>query len=133
MKFRLLEERCTGCQLCQLACSSVKEGSYGLKESRIRIFSPAKKRDLEIVVCRQCKNCKCIEACQYHAFKKDREDGGVFIDIEECQGCLACIDACPFGAVALHSKNNLPIVCDLCGGHPLCVEVCGREAIQTRR
>jgi anaerobic carbon-monoxide dehydrogenase iron sulfur subunit len=133
MKFRLLEKRCTGCQLCQLACSSVKEGSYGLKQSRIRILSSSRKREPKIVVCRQCKKCKCIEACPYNAFRKDGEVGGIYIDFEECQACLACVEACPFGAVALDLKNNLPMVCDLCGGHPPCVEVCGREAIQTRR
>lgn len=130
MKFKVSEKRCTGCQLCQLACSSAKEGSYGLKQSRIRILSPPKRRESKIIVCRQCKTCKCIEACQYNAFKRDENVGGVVIDIGECQACLACIDACPFGAVSLHSKDNLPMVCDLCGGQPPCVEVCASGAIR---
>jgi len=132
MRFKVSEKRCTGCQLCQMACSLVKEERYSLNRSRIRVFPSLREKGPKIVVCRQCKQCKCIEACQYDAFKRDEETGGVAIDFEGCQACLACIDACPFGAVTLHPKKNLPMVCDLCGGRPVCVPVCPPEAIRGR-
>ena len=130
MKFKVSEKWCTGCQLCQLACSSAKEGGYSLKQSRIHVLSSLENKGPKIVVCRQCKTCHCIEACPYQAFRRDGKTGGVSIDLDGCQACLACIEACPFGAVTLHSKNHLPMVCDLCGGRPPCVEVCAPRAIQ---
>jgi Fe-S-cluster-containing hydrogenase component 2 len=130
MKFRVSEKKCTGCQLCQLACSAVKEENYSLKKARIHISFPLKEKGPQIVVCRQCKKCKCMEACQYGAFKKDERTGAVYVDSRECQACYACLDACPFGAVTLHSKSGLPVVCDLCGGDFPCMEVCGSGAIQ---
>ena len=130
MKFKVSEKRCTGCQLCQLACSSAKEGGYSLKQSRIHVLSSLENKGPKIVVCRQCKKCKCVEACQYGAFKKDERTGAVHVDSRECQACNACLDACPFGAVTLHPKSGLPVVCDLCGGDVPCAEVCGSGAIQ---
>jgi anaerobic carbon-monoxide dehydrogenase iron sulfur subunit len=130
MKLRVSEKKCTGCQLCQLACSAVKEGNYSLREARIHISFPFKEKGPKIVVCRQCKKCKCMEACQYGAFKKDERTGAVYVDSRECQACYACLDACPFGAVTLHAKSGLPAVCDLCGGDFPCAQVCGSGAIQ---
>ncbi len=131
MKFKFAEELCTECQVCELACSAVKDGNYSLKQSRIHIRSSSKRGKTKIIVCRQCRKCKCVEACPYNAFTKNEETGGVSIG-PDCQACLACIDACPFGAVSLDPKNNLPMVCDLCGGRPSCVAVCSRGAIQER-
>jgi len=129
MKFKITESRCTGCQICQLACSATKDGAFSLRQARVRVFPHGNPKP-RIVVCRQCKVCKCLEACGYQAFKKEQAGGGVRIDPEVCQACLACIDACPFGAVNLDSKTNLPMVCDLCGGEPVCVTVCRTAAIQ---
>ena len=30
-------ERCTGCKLCELACSAVKTGAFNLRQSRIKV------------------------------------------------------------------------------------------------
>lgn len=132
MRFKLAESLCTECRLCQLACSATKDGHYALKQSRIQVRS-SKTNRTRILVCRQCRKCKCVEACPYSAFKKDEKTGGVSVDSGLCQACLACVEACPFGAVAVNSKNGLPMVCDLCGGHPSCMQVCGRGAIRESR
>jgi Fe-S-cluster-containing dehydrogenase component len=130
MKFRIRENRCTGCHLCQLACSSTKEGAFSLRRARIRIL-PDERPKPRMIVCRQCKTCQCIENCPYQAFQKDPRTGGVRIDAETCQACFACIDTCPFGAVRTDPKAKLPMVCDLCGGEPVCTAVCKSAALQT--
>lgn len=128
MKLKMLENRCTGCQLCQLTCSAIKSGSFNLILSRINILDKVDGRK-KIIVCHQCKKCKCVEACNYNAFKKNNETGNVYVDQDECQACLACIEACPFHAVRLDNVNKTPMVCDLCGGRPSCVDACPSGAL----
>ena len=42
---------------------------------------------------------------------------------EKCIGCLACVDACPFGAIQINPDGDV-LKCDLCGGDPVCVKYC---------
>jgi Fe-S-cluster-containing dehydrogenase component len=50
--------------------------------------------------------------------------------VRECMGCLACIEACRFGAIRVDPSEQSLIKCDLCGGEPECVTLCVTEAIQ---
>jgi NAD-dependent dihydropyrimidine dehydrogenase PreA subunit len=53
----------------------------------------------------------------------------VWIDVERCTGCSACVDACPVGAITL--VDGLAHVDeDVCTGCRACLEVCPREAIR---
>ncbi|MCE5259566.1 MAG: electron transfer flavoprotein subunit alpha [Chloroflexi bacterium] len=49
------------------------------------------------------------------------------IDKELCIGCGQCVDACPFGALALH--DNLVAVSEACTACGACLEVCPVEAL----
>ena len=129
MKLKIINTACIGCMLCQIACSYTKHNTINLSLSRIHIFSNLDNYKIKIDVCRQCKICKCISACKYGAFKRDNETGGVYINNESCQACYACVDACPFSAVSIDTKENLPIVCDLCNGDPQCIKICPSRAI----
>lgn len=129
MKFKISEDRCVGCQTCQLTCSAEKEGLLRMKPSRIHIVFGTSDYKENIVVCRQCKKCKCQEACTYGAFNKDAETGGVYIDYSLCQACMACVDACIFSAVDSDTDKGFPIVCDLCGGTTPCVTACNTGAL----
>jgi Fe-S-cluster-containing hydrogenase component 2 len=52
----------------------------------------------------------------------------VKINYDECIGCEACVQACPFGAIiALEDKV---VKCELCGGSPQCVRYCAAETIK---
>jgi Fe-S-cluster-containing dehydrogenase component len=43
------------------------------------------------------------------------------VDVETCNGCGICVEACKFDSIHLHPVQNTPMVCDLCGGKPQCV------------
>lgn len=43
-----------------------------------------------------------------------RDDGIVILNHEECSGCQACIDACPYGAIAFDSARGMAQKRDLC-------------------
>ena len=43
---------------------------------------------------------------------------------EDCFRCAACSVNCPAGACIQDEKLGAFIACDLCGGEPLCVQVC---------
>jgi Fe-S-cluster-containing hydrogenase component 2 len=48
---------------------------------------------------------------------------------------MACLEACPFGAVSFDHEHETAIKCDLCGGDPKCAKFCralphlGRSAL----
>ena len=53
------------------------------------------------------------------------------IIIEKCNGCTACVRACPFGAIiVVDKKAEINDACTLCGS---CVESCKFEAIELTR
>jgi len=53
--------------------------------------------------------------------------GQVVVSPTGCTLCGACEKACPIGAIT--QFNDIVYVCDLCGGHPKCVEACTEGAL----
>ncbi len=151
-------DRCNGCNACVVACKVEHSGATGILLTQIlereigtypnanRLFTP--------VLCNHCENPPCTPVCPTKATYK-REDGVVLIDWDECIGCGACIQACPYEQrfyvedastafpgggghyVNPHVKKapaGVPVKCDFChhridkGKVPACVEACPTEA-----
>ncbi len=125
------EDKCAGCHLCELACSVSRENTISLWMARIRVFE---KRGVSphftISVCKQCENPLCVKSCPTSALKKI--NGVIRLERELCVGCFECERACPFNAVFGYGFTQYPLICDLCGGTPLCVSLCPTGAIVYR-
>ncbi|MFX0083579.1 MAG: 4Fe-4S dicluster domain-containing protein [Candidatus Hodarchaeota archaeon] len=119
-------DNCNGCHLCELACSSTKEGEFILYKSRIRVVTNGLEGWSRPVVCLQCEEPMCMAVCSVDAIYKIKSPQGdniVSIDKEKCIGCHQCVVVCPFGAIE-YLKEEKAIKCDLCGGSPVCVNFC---------
>jgi carbon-monoxide dehydrogenase iron sulfur subunit len=127
--FFVAPQICTGCNLCELACSMAKEGQVMPSRSRISVERHLIDGLYVPHICRNCKSPPCIEACKRGAIVKDAETGWVTINYERCNHCSLCIPACLFNAIIMSPTGEV-MVCDVCGGKPRCVEVCVTEAIK---
>ncbi len=123
-------ENCTGCRICELACSLFHEGRCNSAESRI---TNIKYEELNIYIPMSCQNCEspvCMEVCPVDAIYRDESTKAILIDDTRCIGCKLCLMACPIGGIALHPITMKVIKCDLCGGEPKCVEFCPDNALE---
>lgn len=114
--------RCTGCRACMLTCSLRRTGEARLSASAIRVFSAHDEGAHAPIVCVSCASRPCVAVCPVGAIQ-DAEDTPI-LDVDRCIGCTACVTACPFGAIGFDTVSQRAVKCDLCGGTPLCVEVC---------
>ncbi|NLE76215.1 MAG: 4Fe-4S dicluster domain-containing protein [Chloroflexi bacterium] len=121
---------CSGCLACEVACVARHEGAFGTALARVRVAKD-EAQGLDVPhVCRQCRRAPCLAACPHGALQRDPATGAILLQPEACTGCLACADACPFGAVWLHPHSGLPLICNLCGGDPACVRRCATGALR---
>jgi len=128
-KITIKYENCTGCKLCEEACSLYRYGKISHNLSRIRVKSLYPGFDIP-VQCVQCDNAPCIDVCPVNAIYK--KDGIVKIKEEECIQCGNCVKACPAGAIWINQELGYAIKCDLCDGReggPACVEICPNDAL----
>jgi len=124
-----IDENCSGCRLCEVACTLRHYNVDNPKKSAVKVYQRFPKPGLnEPVFCRQCKSPPCVDACEPRALSRGR-DGVIKIDHSRCDGCGSCAKGCPFGAVFFHRDQRYPIICDLCGGEPECARICPNRAI----
>jgi len=117
---------CTGCKTCEVACSLFHFGECNPARSAIRVIRREKGGLVTSLplVCQQCDQASCIDACPTGALYRKSEDSPLTIDEASCSACENCVDACPAECISLDHQTNLPIFCDLCGGQPQCVLLC---------
>ena len=85
-------------------------------------------------VCKHCVRAGCLEVCPTGAIIRTEFDT-VFIQQDVCNGCRACVAACPFGVVDL-GQDGKAHKCTLCydrlqqGREPACAQACPTESIR---
>ena len=121
-------QRCGACHLCETVCSLAREGECNPALSRIRVRRGEMMET--VLLCQQCEVLFCGSVCPNQAIRRDEATGVVLIDESLCNGCRACVKACPYHVVAYHPERKKALICDQCGGEPLCVAWCPREALQ---
>lgn len=117
-------DQCTGCGSCMLACSLEKEGAFSLPLSRIQVLRNEEIAAFSPKACVQCSEKPCITVCPVSALSLDTTTGAINLDKNLCIGCRQCVTACPYDGVQFDQSRNIPLICDLCGGAPACVEAC---------
>lgn len=122
-------QKCTGCRMCELACSTHFDSTgFNPRMSAIRVRVVGVMEADVPLVCMQCEDAPCAEACPASAFHR-ASSGALAVDKELCVNCGACVSACRYGVIHMDERQAVPIKCDLCGGEPLCVSYCVAEAI----
>ncbi|MEN6478734.1 MAG: 4Fe-4S dicluster domain-containing protein [Anaerolineales bacterium] len=122
---------CTGCRLCEYACSMTKMRRYDPNYSRIRVVR-IEPITMLAITCRLCEDAPCIIACPRDALSRSEANGTILVNDDKCDGCGWCVEACDFGAIVLNPESRHAEICDLCADEqdgPQCVAFCPKEAL----
>lgn len=128
---------CIGCKTCQIACKDKNDLPIGTLFRNITSYEtgefPKPGAYHVSMSCNHCGNPACVAACASGAMYM-HEDGFVMVDAELCDGCGACVTACPYSAPKIvDGKANK---CDTCvairanGNDPQCVSACIMRALE---
>jgi len=119
------KRKCTGCHLCELACSAFHEGGFQPSLSRLNVTVNPTTGEIKGKTCAQTACRKCQDVCPLRAIYEER--GVLLVDEEVCDGCDGsprCVEVCPWDVIHLHPKRGKAFKCDLCQGQPECVAFC---------
>ncbi len=122
--------KCTGCRMCELACSLAKTGAFAPSRSRIRVHVFPEDFKHVPLACFQCSDAPCARACPAGALRQG--EGLVRFVPEACIGCRMCMLACPFGVIAFDPEARGIAKCDTCDGDPECVRFCAYGTLAFR-
>jgi len=131
----IAHKKCTGCHMCELACSAWHENAYRPSVARLFVDVDPTAATVRGHTCLQTACAKCEEACPQGAIKRhtitvaavglDPVEGEVLVvDEGLCTNCGICYDVCPQGVIHEHPDRHVAFKCDLCGGQPQCVAFC---------
>lgn len=124
-------DRCTGCRICEMACSLSHVGVCNPERSRIRVLRSEKQGFVNTIpiVCNNCEHPSCEEACPTGATRFGDHIQAMLVDDKLCIGCNSCVYACPFGASFLDLLKDKAFRCDQCYGEPMCVKFCPKGCL----
>lgn len=118
---------CTGCRLCQLACSARHDQVFNPEKARIKIVHEYSDKGIQVAaaVCIFCGDCEA--ACPEGAIAGNGRH--MTVDRDRCVGCGTCVEVCPTRVIHLDAGQK-SVICDLCSGEPQCVAWCPKGAIR---
>ena len=134
-------DECLGCSRCFTACAAYHHGAAAPPLSGIVWHDEQQLHGFQLrkpLFCQQCASAECYLACPLkdEAMSIDTDNGARYVNIKSCIGCGLCIEACLFDEPRINLADmegrKVAIKCDLCKdrkGGPVCVEVCGRQAL----
>jgi Fe-S-cluster-containing dehydrogenase component len=129
------KDKCIGCLACVVYCKVENNVPHGIRLCDIVPDGPKEINGAPRILfvyknCLHCEKAFCIEACPTGAIIRREKDGIVYIRQELCNGCKACIEACPRGIPQWDEATGKVFKCHLCmdridrGEKPACVEGC---------
>ena len=124
-------KKCNGCIVCEYVCSMEKESTFNPVKSRIRAVRLDSLSHMALA-CRTCEDAPCVPACPKDALRQSPVDGTIIVDEAKCNACGWCIQVCKYGAITLHPDTLKVLVCDKCGGEPVCVQWCPESALSLK-
>ena len=153
-------ERCMGCHTCELSCAiahssaAQKVGGEATADpviaaadsAIVAIAAAGEKPGYRIHVehygpkaiplsCQPCEEAACVLACPTGAVRRLAPGKPVLLEEARCIGCSMCVQACPFGVMAMRPGGKVAFKCDLCitrlakGFQPACVSSCPTRAL----
>lgn len=142
------KKKCTGCHMCELACSAYHEGAYRPSLARLHVECNPTTAEIKVHTCLQTACAKCQEVCPNEAIvtKKitvkpkgsfaSKEKVGesveglvLVVDEAKCTNCGLCYDVCPQGVIHEHPDRHVAFKCDLCDGDPQCIAFCQNKYV----
>jgi carbon-monoxide dehydrogenase iron sulfur subunit len=148
-------ERCMGCHTCELACAIAHSAAAaasadpviaGADSAVVAIAAAGERPGYRIHVehygpkaiplsCQHCEEAACALACPTGAVRRLAPGKPVLLEEAKCIGCSMCVQACPFGVMAMRAGGKVAFKCDLCitrlarGLQPACVSSCPTRAL----
>jgi len=123
---------CVGCADCVVACQTENNVPIGYARDwiieKVKGEYPKLQLHFESQRCNHCDTHPCVRVCPTGA-SFVIEGGIVKVKANECIGCGACIESCPYGARYFHPDGYVD-KCTFCdhrvadGLDPACVSVC---------
>jgi len=126
MPLRFDLKNCTGCKLCQLACSAVNDQAFNPEKARLKIVHEYLEEGIRIKASRCILCLDCEGACPVEAISNNGR--WMTVDFDKCIGCGTCEDICPQNIIYLN-QDSKSIICNLCEGSPKCAEWCPKSVI----
>ncbi len=129
--------KCTGCRICEMTCAYYNYGEVNPAKSRIKIYTYQPTAFVG-VVCQQCADRPCINACPVEpdkdgrrALYEDPNTRALAVNRDRCIQCGKCVEACTTqrNASLRMTGEDYPDGCTLCGGDPQCVKKCPEDAL----